>query len=69
MNDLTFSDLETQLYQLYQEGEYARALDLATREASRFPTEAWLVYYRPAQGSNQPPCGHASHRLPAPLAA
>jgi len=45
MNDLTFSDLERQLYQLYQNGEYAQALDLATREASRFPTEAWLVTY------------------------
>ena len=45
MNDLTFSDLERQSYQLYQKGEYAQALDLATREASRFPTEAWLVTY------------------------
>ena len=45
MNDLTFSDLERQLYQLYQNGEYAQALDLVTREASRFPTEAWLVTY------------------------
>lgn len=45
MNDLTFSDLETQLFQLYQNGEYARALDLVTREAGRFPTEARLVCY------------------------
>jgi predicted esterase len=45
MNDLTFSDLETQLYQLYQSGEYAQALDMATREASRFPAEVWLVTY------------------------
>ena len=45
MNNLNFSDLEPQLYQLYQSGEYAQALDLATREASRFPTEAWMVYY------------------------
>ena len=45
MSNLTFSDLETQLYQLYQSGEYAQALDLATREASRFPTEAWRVTY------------------------
>jgi predicted esterase len=44
MSNLTFSDLETQLYQLYQSGEYAQALDLATRAASRFPTEAWTVY-------------------------
>lgn len=44
MNDLTFNDLETQLYQLYQSGEYAQALDLATRAASRFPTEAWTIY-------------------------
>jgi predicted esterase len=45
MNDLTFADLERQLYQLYQNSKYAQALDLATREASRFPTEAWLVAY------------------------
>jgi predicted esterase len=45
MSNLTFGDLETQLYQLYQGGEYAQALDLATREASRFPTEAWRVTY------------------------
>jgi predicted esterase len=45
MNDHTFSDLEKQLYQLYQNGEYAQALDLATRKAGRFPTEAWLVTY------------------------
>jgi predicted esterase len=44
MNNLTFSDLERQLYQLYQSREYAQALDLATRAASRFPTEAWTVY-------------------------
>ena len=45
MNDLTFADLERQLYQLYQNGEYAQALDLVAREASRFPTEAWRVAY------------------------
>ncbi len=45
MNDLTFSDLERQLYQLYQNSEYAQALDLVAREASRFPTEAWRVAY------------------------
>jgi predicted esterase len=45
MNDLTFSDLERQLHQLYQNSEYAQALDLVAREASRFPTEAWRVAY------------------------
>jgi len=45
MNDLTFSDLQTQLMQLYQNGEYAQALDLVTREASRFPTEALRIDY------------------------
>jgi predicted esterase len=45
MSNLTFSHLETQLYQLYQGGEYAQALDLATRAASRFPTQAWRVIY------------------------
>jgi predicted esterase len=45
MNDLTFSDLETQLFQLYQSGEYAQVLALSTREASRFPTQAWRVTY------------------------
>jgi hypothetical protein len=45
MSNLTFSGLETQLYQLYQSGEYAQALDVATREASRFPTQAWRVIY------------------------
>jgi hypothetical protein len=45
MSNLAFSNLGTQLYQLYQSGEYAQALDLATREASRFPTQAWRVVY------------------------
>jgi len=45
MNNLTFSDLRTQMFQLYQKGEYAQALDLITREASRFPTEALRIYY------------------------
>ena len=45
MNNLTFSDLRAQLFQLYQSGEYAQALDLATRAASRFPTEALRIYY------------------------
>lgn len=45
MSSLTFGDLEAQLFQLYQDREYARAIDLVTREASRFPKEARLVYY------------------------
>ncbi len=45
MSNLTFSDLRTQMFQLYQKGEYAQALDLVTREASRFPTEALRIYY------------------------
>jgi predicted esterase len=45
MNDLTFSELHTQLYQLYQSGEYAKALDLATRAASQFPAEGVRTYY------------------------
>ena len=45
MNDLTFSDLQTQLYRLYQNGEYEQALDLATRAASQFPTEGVSTYY------------------------
>jgi dienelactone hydrolase len=45
MNDLTFSELQTQLYQLYQSGEYAQALDLATRAASQFPAEGVRTYY------------------------
>ena len=45
MSDFTFSDLQTQLYQLYQSKEYTRALDLATRAASQFPTEGVSTYY------------------------
>jgi predicted esterase len=45
MNDLTFSEFQTQLYQLYQKGEYAQALDLVTRAASQFPTEGARTYY------------------------
>ncbi|MFB0536792.1 MAG: alpha/beta hydrolase [Anaerolineae bacterium] len=45
MNNLTFGDLHTQLYRLYQKGEYEQALDLATRAASRFPTEGLRTYY------------------------
>jgi len=45
MSNLTFSHLETQLYQLYQGGEYARALDLATRAASQFPAEVLRTCY------------------------
>jgi predicted esterase len=45
MKDHIFSDLEKQLYQLYQNGEYAQALDLATRAASRFPAEALRTCY------------------------
>ena len=45
MSNLTFSDLQVQLFQLYQKGEYGQALDLVTHEASRFPAEAWKVAY------------------------
>ncbi len=45
MNNLTFSDLQTQLYQLYQSGEYAQALDWATCAASQFPAEGVRTYY------------------------
>ena len=45
MNDLTFSDVQTQLFQLYQGGEYTKALDLATRAASQFPAEGVRTYY------------------------
>ena len=45
MKDLTFSDLHTQLMHLYQNGEYAQALDLATRAASQFPAEALRTCY------------------------
>jgi predicted esterase len=44
MNNLTFSDVETQLYQLYQNREYAQALDLATCAANQFPTEGVVTY-------------------------
>ena len=44
MNNLTFSELETQLFQLYQGKEYTKALDLATRAASQFPAEATSIY-------------------------
>jgi predicted esterase len=44
VSDLTFSQLLTQAAQFYQSGEYAQALDLITREAGRFPTEARRTY-------------------------
>jgi predicted esterase len=43
--DLTFSELLTQAAQFYQSGEYAEALDLITREAGRFPTEARRTFF------------------------
>jgi predicted esterase len=45
VSDLTFSQLLTQAAQLYQGGEYAEALNLITREAGRFPTEARRTYF------------------------
>jgi pimeloyl-ACP methyl ester carboxylesterase len=45
MDNLTFSQLLTQAAQFYQSGEYAEALDLITREAGRFPTEARRTYF------------------------
>jgi predicted esterase len=45
MNDLTFSDLQVQLFQLYQKGEHAQAFDLAKRAARQFPTEGVRTYY------------------------
>src|SRR5512136_317591 len=45
MTDLTFSELLGQAYELYQQGEYDQALDLTTREATRFPDQAQQVYY------------------------
>lgn len=45
MNDLTFDGLLNRARQLYQEGEYAQALDLLSREASRFPAKAQTLYF------------------------
>ena len=45
MNRLSFNDLLTQAYQLYQAGEYVQAFDLLTRLAGRFPTEAHTLYF------------------------
>lgn len=45
MELLTFEDLQAQIQDLYQNGEYAAALDLATRQFERFPEHQILLYY------------------------
>lgn len=43
MGEMSFTDLEKGMFQLYSAGRYAEALDLVTREAGRFPGEAWRL--------------------------
>ena len=41
----TFGDLQAHIQSLYQEGDYAGALKLATEQMDRFPEEAHLLFY------------------------
>jgi predicted esterase len=41
----TFNELQSQIQALYQDGDYASALDLATRQFESFPEQAHLLYY------------------------
>ncbi len=45
MDYLTFDDVQTHIQALYQEGDYAAALELASAQALRFPEQFHLLYY------------------------
>jgi predicted esterase len=45
MRQLTFSELFHQMYQLYQNEQYAQAFDLVTREAVHFPEQIQKIYF------------------------
>lgn len=45
MEFLTFEELQAQIQQLYHDGEYASALELATYESKSFPEQAHLLSY------------------------
>ena len=45
MTDPAFSALQTQMFQLYQQGDYEAALQLVAQEAGRFPQQAHLLDY------------------------
>src|SRR5262245_44366838 len=45
MGELTIKEFEQEYYRFYSEGAYARAYELVTREAGRFPEWAQGSYY------------------------
>jgi predicted esterase len=45
MQPLTFDELQTQIEELYQEGKFSAALDLATAQFEYFPQHRHLLYY------------------------
>ncbi|MFQ5759090.1 MAG: alpha/beta hydrolase [Candidatus Bathyarchaeia archaeon] len=45
MSSLTFQELAKRIFALYQNKEYAEALDLLTRESNRFPEWARRIYF------------------------
>jgi pimeloyl-ACP methyl ester carboxylesterase len=45
MNHPSFEEVQNQIQQHYQNGEYDRALELSTRMAASFPDQAPLFYY------------------------
>ncbi|HEX7974975.1 MAG TPA: dienelactone hydrolase family protein [Anaerolineales bacterium] len=45
MEILTFEDLQRQIQDLYHQGEYARAGDLAAQYMAQFPEQAPILYY------------------------
>jgi predicted esterase len=45
MSERTFENLQEQLMELYDKGEYAQALDLAQRESDQFPEHEQATYY------------------------
>ncbi len=45
MEPTTFQELQRQIQEHYQSGDYAAALELATRETNQYPEYAHLLYY------------------------
>ncbi len=45
MSTLSFDDLQAQIGQYFQSGQYVEALALATQEADRFPDQTLQLYY------------------------
>ncbi len=68
MTEKAFQDLQDRMFALYTAGRYAEALDLVTREASRFPGEAWrLSQWRVCLASRAGDTAQANRILQAAL--